>query len=113
MVTNKSTQAKQMHNAIDIAGRIGDPIVAAKEGVVVTAEWKGAYGNMVVVGHSDMMTVYAHCSDLLVKSGDKVEAGQVIAKIGSTGKSTGPHLHFEVLKNSENKDPLSYVSIPK
>ncbi len=91
----------RMHRGIDIAAPIGTPIVAAAPGEVITAGWNsGGYGKLVKVRHPDgSMTLYAHNSRLLVRRGQKVEQGQQIAEMGSTGYSTGPHLHFEVHPN--------------
>lgn len=88
----------RMHQGIDIAGPVGTPIVAANSGVVVRSGWNsGGYGNMVDIRHPDgSMTRYAHNSRLLVRTGQEVQRGQQIAEMGSTGYSTGPHLHFEV-----------------
>lgn len=99
------------HSGIDIPGGMGASIVAANSGTVVLAGWVSGYGNTVVIDHGGgISTLYGHSSKLLVSSGDKVEAGQVIAKVGSTGQSTGPHLHFEVIKNGTQVDPTGYVS---
>jgi murein DD-endopeptidase MepM/ murein hydrolase activator NlpD len=87
-----------MHKGIDIAAPIGTPVMAAASGVVISAGWNnGGYGNLVKVRHFDgSVTLYAHNSRLLVRRGQQVEQGQQIAEMGSTGYSTGPHLHFEV-----------------
>ena len=99
-----------MHTGIDIGADKGASIVAANKGTVIMAHYdkSGGYGNMVVIDHGDgITTLYAHASKLLVKVGDEVKAGQVIAKVGSTGLSTGNHLHFEIRVNGETKNPLS------
>jgi murein DD-endopeptidase MepM/ murein hydrolase activator NlpD len=87
-----------MHQGIDIAAPIGTPIVAAGSGVVQTSEWNsGGYGNLVEILHPNgSITRYAHNHRNLVRVGQKVEAGELIAEMGSTGFSTGPHLHFEI-----------------
>ena len=101
----------RMHTGIDIAAPNGVSIVAANTGTVIFSGWQDGYGNTVILDHGgEITTLYAHCSRLLVKSGQDVAAGEVIAKVGSTGLSTGPHLHFEVRKNGEPVDPLDYVS---
>ncbi|MGE5632647.1 MAG: murein hydrolase activator EnvC family protein [Caulobacteraceae bacterium] len=100
----------KMHTGIDIAADKGASIVAANRGTVIMAHYdkSGGYGNMVVIDHGDgITTLYAHASKLLVKVGDEVKSGQVIAKVGSTGLSTGNHLHFEIRVNGETKNPLS------
>jgi murein DD-endopeptidase MepM/ murein hydrolase activator NlpD len=93
----------RMHRGIDIAGPVGTPIFAAAEGEVVTAGWNsGGYGNLVKLRHPDgSLTLYAHNQRLLVRNGQKVEQGQRIAEMGSTGRSTGPHLHFEIHPNGK------------
>lgn len=97
---------KRLHAGIDIAGGSGSPIFAAAEGVVIYAGYRGGYGNAVVIDHgSGISTLYGHCSRLYVRSGQKVGRGQRIAAIGSTGLSTGPHLHFEVRKNGRPVNP--------
>ncbi|MEG4022929.1 peptidoglycan DD-metalloendopeptidase family protein [Microcoleus sp. S13C4] len=88
----------RMHKGIDIAGPIGTPVVAASDGVVTYAEWNdGGYGNLVEITHADgTETIYAHNSRILVQKGQKVAQGEQISEMGSTGFSTGPHLHFEI-----------------
>lgn len=99
-----------MHYGIDIASKTGTPIYAADGGKVVYAGYKGNYGYLVEIDHGNgFKTRYAHCSKILVKVGDKVYKGQHIANVGNTGRSTGPHLHFEVLKNGKNQNPANYV----
>ncbi len=100
----------RMHKGLDIATKTGTPISAADGGRVVFAGWKGSYGNLVIIDHENGYTTkYAHCSKILVKSGQRVYKGQEIAKVGSTGRSTGPHLHIEVLKNGRNVNPSEYL----
>ncbi len=102
------------HYGIDISGvgAYGRTIVAADGGTVVEAGWNGGgYGNRVVISHGGgLQTLYAHCSRLLVSAGQKVSKGQAVARIGSTGYSTGAHCHFEVIKNGTKVNPLKYVS---
>jgi murein DD-endopeptidase MepM/ murein hydrolase activator NlpD len=98
------------HSGIDIAVSSGTPIKAADGGYVTFAGWQGGYGKFVIVNHGNgIVTRYAHCSSLAVSSGQRVSAGQVIAYSGSTGRSTGPHLHFEVMVNGGFRNPLSYL----
>ena len=98
------------HGGIDIANKKGTNIVAADGGIVTYAGWKGAYGYVVIIDHTNgYETYYAHCSDLLVSAGDKVYKGEHIAEMGSTGRSTGSHLHFEVRYGGERKNPQKYL----
>ncbi len=100
----------RMHKGLDIAAKVGTPIKAADGGKVVFSGYKGNFGYMVEVDHGNgYKTRYAHCSKLLVKVGDKVYKGQHIANVGNTGRSTGPHLHLEILKNGTNQNPAKYV----
>lgn len=98
------------HTGIDLAAPKGSRISAADGGTVTYAGYEGAYGNIVKVSHGNgIVTVYAHCSSILVKKGDKVYQGQQIATVGSTGNSTGPHCHFEVRVNGNHRNPLNYL----
>ncbi len=104
---------EKFHNGVDIKANSGVPIKAALDGEVIEATYEITYGNFVKIKHDDgLTTIYAHCSVLSVKKGQKVKKGQVIAKVGSTGDSTGPHLHFEVLKNGSPVNPLNYIKVP-
>lgn len=103
-----------MHNGIDIGAPRGTNVLAAADGVVLVAGWYGGYGNCVVIDHGDgIWTVYGHMLDdsLKVSVGDRVVAGTIIGQVGTTGKSTGYHLHFEVRKDGEAVDPLPYLGI--
>lgn len=99
------------HSGLDIAAPYGTPIKAAASGTVTySGNANDGYGYYIIVAHSNgVTTVYAHCSQLLVSKGEKVSQGQVIAKVGSTGNSTGNHLHFEVRKNGITYNPQNYV----
>jgi murein DD-endopeptidase MepM/ murein hydrolase activator NlpD len=102
----------RMHRGIDVAGPVGTPIVAAASGVVVRSGWNsGGYGNLVDIRHADgSLTRYAHNSRLLVREGQQVSQGQQIALMGSTGRSTGPHLHFEIhLPGTGTVNPMAYL----
>ena len=101
------------HTGIDISGgsAYGRTIVAADGGTVVSAGWSNGYGNCVKINHGGgLQTLYGHASKILVSQGQRVSKGQAIALVGSTGNSTGPHCHFEVIKNGTKVNPLSYVS---
>lgn len=100
----------RQHNGIDIAGEHNSDIKAADGGLVTYASWMSGYGNYVIINHENgYQTAYAHCQSLNVSVGERVAKGQVIAKMGSTGRSTGTHLHFEVKKNGVFVNPLDYV----
>jgi murein DD-endopeptidase MepM/ murein hydrolase activator NlpD len=102
------------HQGVDFSAPTGTPILAAAGGVVVTVEPHGGYGNMVEIDHgNNLLTRYAHTSRFLVKTGDIVKRGQIIAEVGSTGRSTGPHLHFEVLVNGEAQNPSKFLAAGK
>ena len=105
------TGRNAFHEGIDFAASVGTPIVAAAGGVVITAEYHHQYGNMLEIDHgNDIVTRYAHASRLLAKVGDLVKRGQHVADIGSTGRSTGSHLHFEVLVKGIQQDPHKFLS---
>lgn len=98
------------HNGVDIASPTGTNIYAYQSGKVTFSGWKNGYGNVVIISHGNgMETYYGHCSKLLVKAGQSVEKGQHIAEVGSTGRSTGPHLHFEVRKGGTPINPMPYL----
>jgi murein DD-endopeptidase MepM/ murein hydrolase activator NlpD len=100
-----------MHTGLDFQATTGTPIVAAAGGVVVTQEFHPAYGNMVEIDHgNDLITRYAHASQVFVKKGDLIKRGKKIAEVGTTGRSTGPHLHFEVLVQSVPQDPQKFLT---
>lgn len=98
------------HTGLDIATSLGTPIKAASSGTVTYAGWKESYGYLVVVQHSDsVQTYYAHCSKIYVSDGQQVSQGETIAAVGSTGNSTGPHLHLEIRVNGKAKNPQAYL----
>ena len=100
----------RLHTGVDFAAPTGTKIFAADGGTVTYAGWKNSYGNIVIIDHGGFYeTYYAHCSQLLVSEGDQVFQGQNIALVGSTGHSTGPHVHFEVRYKGEPGDPLGYL----
>lgn len=100
----------RMHQGVDWSMPVGSPIYAADGGVVVSASYDGAYGYSILINHGNgLKTRYAHNSKLLVKAGDKVFKGQKIASSGNSGRSTGPHLHFEVIKNGSVVNPMKYI----
>jgi murein DD-endopeptidase MepM/ murein hydrolase activator NlpD len=99
-----------LHSGIDIGVDEGTPVHAADGGVVVEADWIGGYGNAVIIDHGNgLSTLYGHNSSLAVSAGQTVSQGQVIAYAGSTGNSTGPHVHFEVRANGDPVDPNGYL----
>lgn len=101
---------RKMHTGIDLSAPSGTPIKAVAGGTVVFSGWWGGYGKVVIIDHGGgISTLYGHCSALYVSKGQYVKQGQVIAEVGSTGLSTGPHLHFEVRKNGKPVDPLAFL----
>jgi len=104
------TGQSALHTGLDFPGPVGSPILAAAGGVVVGDEYHPSYGRTVEVDHgSELTTRYAHASRILVKKGDLVKRGQVIAEMGNTGRSTGSHLHFEVLVQGIPQDPQKFL----
>ncbi len=111
--TDPVTGKKAYHHGIDFAGKEGEPVHAVAAGVVVRSEVERGYGNVVEVRHPDgYTTIYAHNKKNLVSKGDVVAKGQVIALLGSTGRSTGPHVHFEVHRQGKLVDPRRYIRAP-
>jgi murein DD-endopeptidase MepM/ murein hydrolase activator NlpD len=99
------------HAGLDISGDTGDPIYAAADGTVISAERGAAHGNNVLISHANgIQTHYSHLSKILTKVGAKVSKGDIIGELGSTGRSTGPHLHYEVIINGEHVDPRPYLN---
>lgn len=105
------TGQSALHTGLDFQANQGVPILAAAGGIVVTQEFHSAYGNMIEIDHgNDLITRYAHASRTLVKKGDLIKRGQKIAEVGNTGRSTGPHLHFEVLVQGIPQDPGKFLA---
>ncbi len=105
------TGQSALHTGLDFQADTGTPIYAAAGGVVVTQEYHAGYGNLVEVDHGkDLITRYAHASQVFVKKGDVIKRGQKIAEVGTTGRSTGSHLHFEVLVQGVPQDPQKFLS---
>jgi murein DD-endopeptidase MepM/ murein hydrolase activator NlpD len=99
-----------MHEGIDIGAPYGAPIYAAASGTVIYCGWESGYGNLTVIDHGgNLATAYGHQSSIVVACGQQVTQGQVIGYVGSTGHSTGPHLHFEVRINGAPVDPMGYL----
>lgn len=100
----------EFHPGIDIANNMETPIVATADGEVVQTGWSGGYGNIVKINHGDgIETIYGHNSRIAVSAGQSVQKGQVIAYLGNTGRSTGPHAHYEVRVNGNAVDPVSFL----
>ena len=106
----RSSIRSSAHTGLDIATSTGTPVSAAASGTVTFAGWKGSYGYLMVITHSNgVQTYYGHCSKLYCSAGDTVSQGQTIAAVGSTGNSTGPHLHFEIRVNGVAYNPQNYL----
>lgn len=105
------TGRSALHTGLDFPAEVGTPILAAAGGVVVAQEFHPQYGNMVQIDHgNDLITLYAHTSRVFVKQGDLIKRGQKIAEVGSSGRSTGAHLHFEVLVQGVPQDPQKFLN---
>lgn len=103
-------RAPAMHTGMDFRGDTGDPARATADGTVTIAGWQGGYGKMVEIDHGNgLATRYAHLSDIAVKIGQRVRVGHIVGKVGSTGRSTGPHLHYETRVNGEAVDPRKFL----
>jgi hypothetical protein len=110
MRTHPLTGRREMHKGIDFAGKLGGQVIAVAKGVVTYAGKRYSYGNLIEIAHGNgYSTRYAHNSRLLVSVGDTVEKGFQIAEIGSSGRSTGPHVHFEVIKNGRVINPVRFI----
>ncbi|MBI3435102.1 MAG: M23 family metallopeptidase, partial [Proteobacteria bacterium] len=103
-------RAPAMHTGLDFRGSTGEPVRATAAGTVTTAGWNGGYGQMVEIDHGNgFATRYAHLSKIDVDVGDKVHGGQTVGRLGSTGRSTGPHLHYETRVEGEAVDPQKFL----
>lgn len=108
--TSPFTGRREMHKGLDVATRMGTPIIAPADGIVVFAGREGGFGNLLTVDHGyGVVTKYGHCSSVEVKAGQKVTRGDIIAHVGNTGRSTGPHLHYEVAVNGVSINPMRYI----
>jgi murein DD-endopeptidase MepM/ murein hydrolase activator NlpD len=108
--TSPFTGRRELHKGYDIASRQGTPLLATADGVVTYSGKKGLYGNFIVIDHGHgMITRYGHCHKLLKKLGEKVKRWDTIALMGTTGRSTGPHVHYEVHMNGMPVNPLKYI----
>ena len=104
------TREPGQHNAIDISSAVGQPVRSPADGIVVKAEWASGYGNVVYISHGyGYSTRYGHLSAFAVRPGARVKRGETIGYVGSTGRSTGPHLHYEVRVNNNPVNPLEYI----
>jgi murein DD-endopeptidase MepM/ murein hydrolase activator NlpD len=104
------TGQKAMHEGVDFPANVGTKVVSAAAGIVISAEFHPDYGNVIEIDHgNDLTTRYAHTSRMLVKAGNVVKRGQVIAEAGSSGRSTGPHLHFEVRFRGAAQSPNHFL----
>jgi murein DD-endopeptidase MepM/ murein hydrolase activator NlpD len=100
----------RFHEGVDIVAPRGTPVIAPADGVVVFSGWDSGLGRMIVIAHGyGYSTAYGHCNSLLVRKGDQVRRGDVIAYVGSSGRSTGPHLHYEVRRNGRVDNPYNYL----
>ena len=105
-------QSSSFHSGVDIRGYYGTPVYATADGTVSMAKYYGSYGNAIIITHSDtFQTLYGHLMEMDVEDGDVVKKGDIIGSVGSTGRSTGPHLHYEVIKDGEPVDPKAYFNM--
>ncbi len=102
--------APSWHAGVDFSGRTGDDVYAVADGIVIWSGKRYGFGNMIEIDHGNgFVTRYAHNSELTVKVSDKISSGELIAKVGSSGRSSAPHLHFEVLKDDKSVNPIKYI----
>jgi murein DD-endopeptidase MepM/ murein hydrolase activator NlpD len=105
------TGRASLHTGLDFPAEVGTPVYAAAGGIVLASEWYAAYGNVLEIDHGNgLVTRYAHCASFEVERGALVKRGQLIARVGTTGRSTGPHLHFEVLVDGSPQDPARFLA---
>ncbi|MEC7121333.1 MAG: M23 family metallopeptidase, partial [Pseudomonadota bacterium] len=103
---------REYHSGVDLAAPTGTPIYATGTGVVVYSGWMRGYGNFIEIEHGNgYKTRYAHSSRLLVRVGDQIDKNQQIAMVGCTGRCTGPHLHYEILRDGQRQDPATYLAM--
>lgn len=109
--TDPVYEGTEKHSGVDIAGPLWSPVIGTADGIVAFAGWSNQYGNLVVIDHgkTGIQTIYAHLQKISVRGDDRIVAGQQIGYVGSTGKSTGPHLHYEVRKKGVPVNPISYL----
>ncbi len=106
-----TNRGREMHAGVDLKGRVGDPVRATAKGQVTFAGYKGDYGYVVMVKHNNgYETRYAHLTRTRVKKGEAIEAGEIVGLLGSTGRSTGPHLHYEVVQNDKKLNPAKFFT---
>lgn len=104
-----TNRGREFHKGVDFAGDTGTPVKATADGVVIFSGWQSGYGKVVILAHNHgITTLYGHNSALLVKKGDKIKKEQIISKVGSTGRSTGSHLHYEIRVNGKLVNPSNY-----
>jgi murein DD-endopeptidase MepM/ murein hydrolase activator NlpD len=102
----------ELHPGVDFRGAKGDPVHVTADGKVIFTGWKGGYGNCIIVQHkNDFQTLYGHLSRINVEEGQQVKTGDVVGKVGSTGRTTGPHLHYEVRKNGKPVNPSKFLTL--
>jgi murein DD-endopeptidase MepM/ murein hydrolase activator NlpD len=107
-----STGASEFHAGVDIKGNTGDAVKSTANGTVITAGWNQGYGKCVIIAHANhYKTIYGHLSEIKVTTGQRVKANDLIGKVGSTGRSTGPHLHYEVRQNDKPLNPLLFLKL--
>jgi murein DD-endopeptidase MepM/ murein hydrolase activator NlpD len=108
--THPLTGKRQFHNGLDIATQLGNKVIAPADGYVILTDYTSILGNLICIDHGfGFSTRYGHLASFAVKEGDRVKRGQVIGYVGSTGRSTAPHLHYEVIYNNKNQNPMNYI----